>query len=258
MPRRLLPGLLGLLLSLAAQAAPVISIIIDDMGDNRARGERALALPGAVSYAFLPHTPYAAEQARQAHRLGRDVLLHLPMEPQGPAVMGRGGLRQDMSQEEFLRTLQADLAAVPFVMGINNHMGSLLTQARRPMQWLMSALARQRGLFFVDSLTTLHSVAGHYAGQYRVPHLRRDVFLDHDKDFDALAHHLQRLLKKARRQGRALAIAHPHNETLAFLEQQIPRLAAQGIRLVPVSQQLAMENPTWQAFLSPSPRAVKN
>ncbi len=241
-----------------AWASPVVSIIIDDLGDNLERGQRALALPGPVSYAFLPHSPHTRELALAAHRLKRDVLLHLPMEPQGPANMGAGGLTQDMDQTEFLRTLRANLAAVPHAIGVNNHMGSLLTQAERPMAWLMAELARQRPLFFVDSVTTLHTVTGRLAERHRVPHLARDVFLDHDKNFTALAYQLQRLIKKAHRQGRAVAIAHPHDETLAFLERQIPRLAAQGVRLVPISHQLHEEKATWQAFLSPSPPAAKN
>ncbi len=216
---------------------PAIAIIIDDLGLQLGAGARAVMLPAPLTYAFLPHTPYARPLATLAHHRHKEVMLHLPMEPLDRRPMGAGGLRPGMSREDFVRVVRQGLASVPHVRGINNHMGSLLTQQEQPMRWLMEEIA-DRPLYFIDSHTSKDSVARTVAQAYRIPTLRRHVFLDHERDPRAIAHHFQRLLRLARRQGFALAIGHPHPETLAFLEQALPRLEAEGIDLLPVSQLL--------------------
>ena len=60
-----------------------ISIIIDDLGNSLPAGKQAVRLPGPVACAILPHTPYAVDLDEMAHRHGKEVLLHLPMEPVG-------------------------------------------------------------------------------------------------------------------------------------------------------------------------------
>jgi len=234
-----------------AEPGPAIGIIIDDLGNLAARDTRAIHLPGQVTYAFLPHTPHAAELATLAHKLNKEVMLHLPMEAMGRNRLGPGGLTLDMSQKEFSAQLQRDLAAVPHVAGVNNHMGSLLTQHPGHMLWLMQELGKRDDLYFIDSYTTKTSIVQQIADENRVPNLRRDVFLDSDRDPAKIKMHFRRLLKKARDNGMALAIGHPYPETLAVLEAELPGLPAAGIQLLPVSQLLERQRyKTWRASLS--------
>jgi polysaccharide deacetylase 2 family uncharacterized protein YibQ len=145
------------------------------------------------------------------------------------------------------------LAAVPHAIGINNHMGSLLTQHPGHMQWLMHAIGQRGNLFFVDSFTVASSVAQRIATENWVPNIRRDVFLDSDRSIQAIEHQFQRLLNKAQKEGIALAIGHPYPETLAVLERMLPTLKDQGVRLVPVSRLINLhmrQFRTWRAFLS--------
>ncbi len=214
---------------------PAIAIIIDDMGLRLDAGARAILLPAPLTYSFLPRTHYARPLAILAHRRGREVMLHLPMEALDHRPMGDGGLHEGVRRRELARILREDLASVPYVSGINNHMGSLLTQEARPMGWLMSEIARLKGLYFVDSHTSKYSVAWDVAREYRIPSLQRQVFLDHDRDPAAIAYQFRRLLKLAREQGVALAIGHPYRQTLAFLERALPLLEAEGIDILPVS-----------------------
>lgn len=227
-----------------SDTAPRISIIIDDLGDQFARDSRAVRLPGAVSLAFLPHTPHSRELAEQGHRLGKDVLLHLPMESVEPMPMGPGAVTLDMTEGEFMRTVEEDLASIPHVIGINNHMGSLLTRHPGHMQWLMTDIKLHGNLFFVDSRTTAQTVAMQVALENQVPTLSRDVFLDDDPNPIAIEHEFARLLKLARHQGHAVAIGHPFHATLDFLERNIPMLSGQGIQLVPISTLIAMTSHT--------------
>lgn len=245
----------------AGSAQPAIGIIIDDLGNLEQRDRRALRLPGAVTYAFLPYTPHARDLAKLAHGLNKEVMLHLPMESMEHKKLGPGGLTLNMTYTEFARQLASDLAAIPYAVGINNHMGSLLTQHPGYMQWLMNELNKRRDLYFVDSYTTKASVAQQLANENWIPNLRRDVFLDSDRNPDTIRFHLRRLIKKARQHGTALAIGHPFPETMAVLEAELPKLRQQGITLLPVSQlvhRTLERSKSWQAYLSPSHKVAKN
>lgn len=234
--------------SVHAAQQPQISIIIDDMGNGRESGLRAVALPGPVAYAFLPHTPYAAELAGLAHRNDKEVILHIPMQSHSDRRLGPGGVTTAMDRIELMRVVSAGLRAVPHVSGVSNHMGSLLTPQRQSMGWLMDLLRVRGNLFFVDSRTTRLSTALDVAQQRGVPSTWRDVFLDNDLDEAAIFRAFERLVRIARRRGTALAIGHPHDETLAVLAHMIPRLDAYGVRLVPVAALIRARQSTRPTF----------
>ena len=221
-----------------------------------------MELPGAVTISFLPRTPYAARLAREAHAWGKEVMLHLPMDSLHERPLGPGGLTQAMSREEFLATLRDDIAAIPYVHGINNHMGSRMTTDGTRMLWLMSELRAHEGLFFVDSRTSSQSVAGPLAVNNGIPSSRRDIFLDNVREPAAIARQFQRLVATARRHGSAIGIGHPYPATLEVLEHYLPQVAQQGVQLVPVSQVIALQQAQrpqlWQASLFPSPPDVKS
>lgn len=237
-----------------------ISLIIDDLGDRLRDGQRAVALPGSLTYSILPFTPHAQVLAQMAYGENKEVILHLPMQAEHAHPMGKGGLYENMSQSEFRSMLDKSLQAVPHIVGINNHMGSLLTQRTVEMQWLMQGLAAHTKLYFLDSRTTPNSQAEIIAQQYGIAHARRDVFLDNERDVSAIQQQWLHLLHRAKTKGSAIAIAHPREETLNFLQQVLPHLAEQNIRLVCVSQllQLRERRLPWQTFLSPSRKAAKN
>lgn len=240
---------------------PAIALIIDDLGNESVNAERALALPGALTYAFLPHTPHARRLAEAVHRSGREIMLHLPMESVEPRALGPGGLSLDMTRGQLRATLAEGLASVPHVRGVNNHMGSLLTRHPGHMEWLMSDLAEPTRLYFVDSRTTHHTVAHRVAAEHGVPFIERDVFLDHERSDRAFVlQQWRRLIAEAHRQGIAVGIGHPYPVTLEVLEEMIPQLESEGIRLVPVSRLIALKEQArlWQASLSPSPKAARN
>jgi polysaccharide deacetylase 2 family uncharacterized protein YibQ len=255
-----------LLLAAPAQAQesnvlPVISIIIDDMGKQLVPGQRVLALPGPVACAFLPQAPYTSDLATEAFGHGKEVMLHLPMDAVSGHRLDAGAVTLEMTQHQFMQTVKENLDAVPYVKGINNHMGSLLTRHPGHMLWLMQVMQQQNPLFFVDSRTTASTVARQVAAENGVPNTERNVFLDHKLDKQTLEYEFNRLLKLARKQGSAVAIGHPHPQTLALLERRLPQLEQQGIRLLPVSELINYQQEveqSWQASWSPSHKAVKN
>jgi polysaccharide deacetylase 2 family uncharacterized protein YibQ len=216
--------------------APLISIIIDDMGNRLKDGRHALALPGPVTYSFLPHTPFARRLANQAHDLNKEVMLHLPMDAHRGNRLGPGGLTRHMTEGKLKETLISSLESVPHVVGLNNHMGSLLTRHPGAMNWLMQGMHEYGGLYFIDSRTSSVTVAEKAALENGLQAASRDIFLDHERDPAAIRAQFQRLIAIAQRRGKAIGIGHPYPETMAVLMQELARLGEYGVELVPVSQ----------------------
>ena len=214
---------------------PAISIVIDDLGEQFESGIKAIKLSGQVTLAFLPYTPYAAKLAALSHAVNKEVMLHMPMESIHHNRLGKGGLTEDMHQKEFVKNIVDALASIPYVAGVNNHMGSLLTQQHEHMMWLMQEINNRGNMFFVDSRTIGSSVAQKVAMESHTPNMRRDVFLDTDRDPDAIRAEYNRLIDIAQREGTALAIGHPYHQTLEFLKEVLPEVEKQGVELISVS-----------------------
>ena len=246
----------------AAKLQPVISIIIDDLGNQQRQGLRAIRLPGQLTYAILPHRPFTRLLANQAHRQDKEIMIHMPMEAESGKALGPGALLHDMEERHFKTAVRRNFAAVPHAVGFNNHMGSRLTASTSRMRWLMQAAMFRDDLYFIDSRTTHRSVALAQAGQRKIRSASRDIFLDYRDDAQVVAEQLTKLIAQARRNGTALAIGHPYPATLSVLEQWLPELAQQGVRLVPVSRLIAIRQQrrasSWPMYSSRSPRAVKN
>lgn len=222
-----------------------VAIIIDDIGYSRRQGLAALALPGDITYAVIPNSPNADFLAREAHKQNKELILHAPMSTVHNHPLGKLGLRENMSQEEFKNALNKSLEAIPDISGVNNHMGSLLTQKRLPMEWVMQTLS-QRELYFIDSRTTSQSVAWKTAQRYNVPSLKRDVFLDHERNPEFIHKQFSQLITVAKRRGYAVAIAHPYPETIRYLKANLNTLSKQGIKLVPASLLVNTHSPNRQ------------
>jgi polysaccharide deacetylase 2 family uncharacterized protein YibQ len=241
------------------QAAPQVAIIIDDLGNDYAQAQEVLELPVGVTVALLPRLHNSPRIARQAHRQGREIMLHQPMQSIHQRKLGPGGLTLHHAKTEIEEVVLGNLKSVPHVAGINNHMGSLLTRDPDSMRWLM-ALLKQRGLFFIDSRTDSGSHAEMIARENGLSTARRDVFIDHEQNPEAIRAQLEKALKLAEKRGSAIAIGHPYPETLAVLKELLPQWQALGIQLVPASKVIAYQRSpeSWHASSSPLPRVAKN
>ena len=221
---------------------PQIAIIIDDLGYGLAIGERALELPGPVSFAVLPATPRGKVLAEKAYARGKDVLLHLPLQSASPLEAEEpSGLLLDMTRGQFAAVFAENFAAVPHATGISSHQGSLLTRHPGHMAWLMEEIQLRGGLFFVDSYTTHESIALIVAREAGVPAVKRDVFLDPDKEPGTLDREFARLKRLARQNGLAVGIGHPFPDTLAMLEQELPKLSEDGFELISISKYVSLK-----------------
>lgn len=215
-------------------ASAKVAIVIDDMG-YRYTDKHALKLPGAITFSILPHTTYGKKLALKANAQQKDVLLHIPMEAENKKRLGPGALTSDMNAQQIEQSLAASFAEIPFAIGINNHMGSHLTQQYQAMAWTMRYL-KEHQLLFLDSKTSPNSQAEQAAIDLGVPVQSRHVFLDNHLDSQYIAKQFKHLINHAKKHHVAIAIAHPHPETVANLTSLIPTLAKHNIDLVPLSE----------------------
>lgn len=234
-------GLIYTLSSCADEMSPRMLLILDDLGVNAAQGAAALSLPGPITYAVLPFTPDAKAFSEKANQVpNKEVILHAPMANIANLPLGPGGLYPHQSEAEFKQVLRKNLDSLPMVQGLNNHMGSLLTQQQEPMRWVME-VAKERGLFFIDSRTTALTQAANIAKESNIPVLERNVFLDHQIDSHAIEKEFLRAIDMALEDGQVIVIGHPHKETLEYLHQGLPLLDELGIQRVTASAFLMQE-----------------
>ncbi len=212
---------------------PKIAIVIDDLGPSRKLAEQVLKIKSPLTLSILPQQDYSAWIAEEGKRLGRDVMIHIPMEASKPLRLGKGGLYTWMTDHEIAQTIEEDLRSVPYVKGANNHMGSGFTKDERGMLVVIEAL-KKKGLFFLDSQTTSDSVGYKLAKSQGLKALHRDVFLDDADNLREIEIQWNRLMKIAQKKGNAIALAHPRENTLEFLKKALSN--NKEIKVVPVSE----------------------
>lgn len=210
---------------------PRLAIVIDDLGNDRLQADALFRLPYPLTLSVLPHLARSGEISEEAHRRGYQVLLHLPMASAGGAKDEAVELHPGMDSNAVGKTFEAMLETVPYAVGVNNHEGSLTTSDAVLMSELMPLL-HERGLFFVDSRTTPATVAETSAHISGVPATSRNVFLDDEPSASAIRKQFVLAIRDARKKGSALAIGHPHPETLQVLAEMLPEAKRQGVTLV--------------------------
>ena len=224
---------------------PKIAIVIDDLGNNPARFRTVAALPGGLTLSFLTYASAIEELSEEARAAGHEVMLHVPMEPQGGSPAVPGLLSSSLPLAELDRRIASALSRLPLAAGINNHMGSRFTEDREKMRRVLSAV-RSKGLFFLDSKTSPKSAGLSVARELGVPSIARDVFLDHEIDGRAIRRQLKQLERVAQERGYAVAIGHPHAATIEALREWLPTLPGKHLTITPLSDIIASQQAATQ------------
>lgn len=222
--------------SLELKLRPKVAIVIDDLGKENHISQELLHWDLPLTLSVLPFTPHAKSIALEAHRQGKEVILHLPMEPQGyPKIQpGEGALLEEMDEERLLRQLSKDIEAIPYIKGVSNHMGSRLMEDPEKMKIILSELKR-RELFFLDSRTTPQTIGLQMAKSLGLRAMERSLFLDHSQNEDDVRKQLERLIRLSLTKGKAIGIGHPRPSTIKSLREMIPKMQEKGIDIVPLS-----------------------
>ena len=218
-------------------AVPVIAVIIDDCGYNLLPCKFAPSIPASISFSILPDLQHSTKVAECVHANNKEVMLHLPLEPH--EILEKYPkeylIKTTMTQGKIESILRKNLNTIPYLSGVNNHTGSKATEDRRTMSVIFSVL-KERGLFFVDSLVTDHSVCNTLAQDMHLPFTARDTFLDNENEREYIEGQFAHLADQAKRRGYALAIGHARSLTLQIVKEQIEKLEKEGFRFVTVRE----------------------
>jgi polysaccharide deacetylase 2 family uncharacterized protein YibQ len=208
-----------------------LAILLDDAGQQIRLVAQATALPREVGVAVLPFLPYSTETAVAVHEAGHEVWLHLPMEAVGDNDPGPGALMTKMTDDELRDAVFMAINNIPHLVGVNNHMGSLATADLRMMTWVMQDLAAM-DLAFIDSRTTVRTLAETAARAQGVKAGRRHVFLDNERTPSAIRAQLEEAIYRSRMEGEIIAIGHLTDVTVAVLVDELPKLGKRHVTLV--------------------------
>ena len=215
---------------------PKIAIVIDDLGSKDKISQELLRWNLPITFAILPFTPFSRRLAGEAHRKGKEVILHLPMEPQGyPQIRpGEGVLLREMDRARLLRQLSKDIEAIPYITGVSSHMGSRFMEDPEKIRIVFSELKR-RGLFFLDSRPTAQTVGLQVARSVGLKAMERNIFIDNSSTEEDIKEQLEQLIRLSLSSGKAIGIGHPHPSTIKSIKEMIPKMKEKGIEIVPLS-----------------------
>lgn len=220
----------------AAAGRARLAILMDDLGNDRAAAEAIFALRIPITVSILPFHPHSQEIARDARQHACEVMLHLPMQSLANESAEPQELHSGLSPDEVRGMVEKMLDAIPQADGVNNHQGSQATADSKLMNDLMRVL-KDEGVFYVDSRTTEATLAFDAARREGVPTAFRNVpFLDYVQNKDAVKRQLRLAIEGARKKGEAIAIGHPHPETLAALREVLPEAKNNAVQFVLVSE----------------------
>jgi polysaccharide deacetylase 2 family uncharacterized protein YibQ len=222
---------------------PAITLVVDDLGVVHPGTSRVMALPGPLTLAWFPFAHNLAAQVAEAAARGHEAVLHMPMQATGNGTSWTGPdpLRVDLPMDENHRRLVAALDAVPDIVGLNNHMGSVASLDAALMD-MVAAEALKREMLVLDSVTVAHSLVYRQAALAGVPAASRDIFIDYRENADVIREQLALVEAQARRRGHVIAIGHPWALTVEALEEWVPTLEGKGFALWPLSATVAFRN----------------
>lgn len=214
---------------------PMIALVLDDVGLSQYRADKVVALQRPITVAILPYGHQLRGLSARVRAAGHEVIVHLPMEPHDPeADPGPKALLTNLDKAELHKRLNWNLEQFGSYVGVSNHMGSRLTSSKTAMELVMREV-KDRGLLFLDSVTSERSVGLRTALRMGVPAASRDIFIDAKQDRAFIRRQLAAAEKIARKTGFVVAIGHPYPETLSELEKWLPGLRNKGFLQVPIS-----------------------
>ncbi|MDS1029825.1 divergent polysaccharide deacetylase family protein [Bacillota bacterium LX-D] len=218
-----------------------VALVVDDFGQyNREGIKEFLALDIPLTCAVMPNLSYSRQDAIAAAHSGHEVIVHLPMEPVNgkPSWLGPGGITAKMTKGEIAKQVAKNFAQIPYAVGFNNHMGSLITSKEKMLKPILE-VAKAKGYFVLDSLTTPNSKVVPLAQKLNLAYAQRDVFLDDVKNKIEIKKQLELLAEIAQLKGSAIGICHVgigSKITSEIIKQMVPTFEKEGIKFVYLSE----------------------
>jgi len=223
--------------ALPSRIRPKIAIVLDDWGYN----EDSLTLLESINYplnmAILPNLVYSHRTVQKAKELNKEIILHLPLQSKQGNKLGweKNTITVDMPEEKIREILNEAIDSLGEIKGVSNHMGSLATEDERTMRVIFLEL-KKRGIYFLDNRASPKTVCERLAKQLSLKFVKRDVFLDNEKEPLYIKNQLKKLAAIALKYGQAIGVGHNHKVTLKVLKEFLPQLEKAGFEFVFLSQ----------------------
>ena len=219
-----------------------VAVVIDDMGISPKHTKEILSVHAPITTAFLTYGNNLDTFIKESTNAGHEVIMHTPMEPEGPADLAPDTLKVSMTDDQIKTAFLNMLSKFDgvYIKGINNHMGSLFTESAEKLDVLMSVL-KEKNMYFLDSKTSKYSQGANIAAMEGVDYIARDVFLDNDNDYEKILKQFKKTENIARNKGFAVAIGHPKSQTFAALKNWLQTLDDQSIKLVHLNKLIALK-----------------
>ena len=219
-----------------ASLIPKIAIVIDDLGIDQSRSAQIIKLKSPLTLSFLTYAPKLNKQTKEALIAGHELWMHMPMEPHSPSIdPGPNVLLTGLPKKELLNAIQWNMKQFNDYVGINNHMGSRFTSDLESIRIFMGEL-KKHNLMFLDSRTSRNSVAKRVAFEINVPYIERNIFIDHLDETEEIQKSLAKIEQLAKKNGFAVAIGHPRDNTLREVGSWLKTIESKGFQLVPLSK----------------------
>jgi len=214
--------------------SPKVAFIIDDLGYEIEVAKKIMELEFPVALSILPFLRYSEFIAEEGKKNNQEIMLHLPMESSNSSANpGPGAIKSYMSEEEIRQAVRDCILNFPYIIGVNNHMGSKITEDREIMEIVLEEIKRYN-LFFIDSITTKDSIAYEVAQEMEIKSAVRSVFLDNENDMEYIKGQMLEVQETALIEGEVIAIGHSRINTFYVLKRMVPELIKAGIEVVPV------------------------
>ena len=220
------------------------AILIDDIGPDDALVDNFLKLGIPLTYCIMPFEKHSRDTAEKLAAAGQIIFLHQPMEPEGFPIVDPGSraLLLRMNEKEIRDMFEKNLSDIPGACGVNNHMGSAFTSNKEKTEYFLKYV-KKKNIIFVDSFTSVTSVAYRTALGMDIPALQNECFLDNKDDIKYIIRQLELFKKSVMKNGEGIAIGHIHKKNLpAALEKVIPEFKQAGIELMTVPDYIKTEN----------------
>lgn len=216
---------------------PRVAIIINNLGLSATYTEQILKLmPKNITLSFSHISPKLKKWVREARQKGFEVLIDLPMEPDGfpRNDPGRSTLLTSLSEVENLNRLEYVMVQSGGYVGLLSTHGSKFTLNSELLLPILKAI-KGRGLLYVDSRTTSQSLGPELSSDIQLPRAFNNVFIDKTPSQGHITNKLRELERIVMDKKFAVAIARPLPISMEILSEWASSLKKKGIALAPIT-----------------------
>lgn len=225
---------------------PRLALLVDGFSQtNLADSEDLLEFGRGLTVAISPYSTGARDLADRCREKGLEVIVALPMEdydyPRGDP--GQGGILVDMNERQIRDRVDDAWDRLGGAKGAHTWMGSLAVEDRSVMRAILGEVRRREG-YFVESTRSTYSTVPAVAAELEVPTARLRNNIDAGGgSLAGITANLEELAGLAQRRGSAAGVVHPRPATVQALRKLMPRWAAQGLEVVPLSELVTVPDP---------------